>query len=340
MASAGADGHSISPADLDRIDHDLRRLRVGDRESPVVVGVSGGADSLGLLLLAHAALGEQCLAATVDHELRTGSADEAEHVARICAERGICHVILRGAMKDRVGRTRNLSHRARELRYRLLEEYRVAAGAGWIATAHHAEDQLETLIMRLNRGAGVGGLGGIRETSGRVIRPVLEWRRATLVRIVTDAGVRWIGDPTNEDERYDRARLRKELGRIDWLDPGRVAYSAHNLQAADEALSWAADRLLGRFCLLEADSALYRWTPMPKELQRRIVRRCILHVDPNADCGKLPLTRLQLALLNEEKATLGKVLCEPKRRLENGRAWREWVFRPAPPRRMPTPTQS
>ena len=236
-------------------------------------------------------------------------------------------------MMPRVGRTANLSHRARELRYRLLEEHRAAIGATCVATAHHADDQLETMIMRLNRGSGVEGLSGIREAVGQIIRPVLEWRRSALEAVVERAGMRAVVDPTNTDERFDRARLRKQLADATWLDAERAAHSAHCLQAAEEGLRWAADRMFADHCELLPDRAVFTWTPAPKELLRRWLTRCVLHVDPNASPDKLALARVSIALLREEQTMIGDVLCTPSRVLRDGHRWREWTFRKAPPRR-------
>ena len=108
-----------------------------------------------------------------------------------------------------------MSARARALRYALLEAEADAAGASYIATAHHADDQLETLIMRLGRGSGVSGLAGVRAASGRVIRPLLGWRRAALAAIVAAAGIDPIQDPSNVSDRFERARLRKKLATDD-----------------------------------------------------------------------------------------------------------------------------
>ncbi|MEH3035782.1 MAG: tRNA lysidine(34) synthetase TilS [Sphingomonas adhaesiva] len=321
-------------AAVERFRATFRRLRPTDREAPVVVAVSGGADSLALLLLVHGEIGAGCLAATVDHGLRPEAAQEAAYVAGLCAGRGISHVTLRDALPDRAGATANVSARARALRYRLLETYRARAGAAWIATAHHADDQVETLVMRLNRGAGVGGLAGIRETNGCVIRPLLEWRRDTLAGIVAAAGWEAVEDPSNSDERYDRARLRASLGGVDWLDREQVAFSAHNLAAADEALDWAADDLFARQCRGDAAGVSYVWRAAPRELQWRLVARCVRAVAPESAPGKAALVRTALALLRGERVTVADVLCSVRRMpQEDGGIAALWRFERAPPRR-------
>ena len=305
---------------------DLARLCDPARDR-VLVAVSGGADSLALLLLAREALGDRCLAATVDHRLRPESGVEAAQVAAICAVRAIPHATLSAPLPDRTGRTANLSARARALRYRLLEAHADASRCAVIATAHHADDQLETVIMRLNRGAGVAGLAGVRARSGRVIRPLLGWRRAELAAIAADAGLSPVEDPSNTDPRFDRARLRRALAQADWLDPGRVAASAKALADAEDALAWTTDLLGQSRCAFVPSAAVLRPENLPFELQLRLVERCIRHVDPDAAPDGPTLVRAIERLAADCPGTLGAVayrVCA-----------REWRFTPAPPRQRP-----
>ena len=207
------------------------------------LAVSGGPDSLALLLLANAAFAGQVEAATVDHGLRAENADEAAVVAHICREMGVEHRVLR--VEVAAG---NLQAEARIARYTALagwlEERKLAA----LATAHHGDDQAETLLLRLNRGSGVAGLAGVRArgvvpgTAIPLLRPLLGWRRGELADIVAAAGLAPAQDPSNTDDRFDRARLRKVLARAGWLDIPALAASAAHLADADAALDWAARR--------------------------------------------------------------------------------------------------
>lgn len=299
-----------------------------------LVALSGGPDSTALLLLIAgiAAYINQPHAATVDHGIRAASSAEAGAAADLCRAAGIPHAILRGPLPERAGATTNLSARARELRYTLLAEHAEAIGARWIVTAHHADDQLETLVMRLNRGSGVRGLAAIRHRSDRIVRPLLHWRRAELASLVEACGVTAVNDPSNVDDRFDRARLRKDLAGIDWIDPLMVSRSVAALGEADDAMEWMADQLEAEHCQFGDGAAWMKHLGIPSELARRLVERCLRHVDPGIAIRGGDLTRLVAALERTDSGTLGRVRCShaftaaPVPQML-------WTFRQAPPRR-------
>jgi len=158
------------------------------REPALAVAVSGGPDSLALMLLAHAVPGLTVTALTVDHGLRPEAAEEARFVAALAAARGIAHHILPVRVED-CGQ--GVQAAARAARYAALGGWCASAGVGLLATAHHADDQAETLLMRLARGAGVGGLAGIRRKRSGWSHPppqpasIRSTTRPTAARIMT-----------------------------------------------------------------------------------------------------------------------------------------------------------
>jgi tRNA(Ile)-lysidine synthase len=301
---------------------DVARLTGGDTAHRLGFAVSGGPDSVSMLLLAAAAFPDRVEAATVDHRLRPESADEARFVARLCADLGVPHVILPLAVLPEG----NISNEARKARYAALADWADTAKIDWIMTAHHADDQRETLLMRLNRGAGVAGLSGIRARQGRVIRPLLHWRRSDLVALVVDAGIAAIDDPTNRDDRFDRARLRKMLADIDWIDPIALATSADALADADAAIEWALEGLAQVHIDTEQETTTFdrQTIDAPPEIIRRLVLRCLRIVDPEANPRGTALSRFVETLDGGSTATLGNIL---------GRGGKIWHFSPAPPRR-------
>jgi tRNA(Ile)-lysidine synthase len=296
----------------------------------LLVAVSGGADSLALLLLAHRVLGERCLAATVDHGLRPAAAAEAAFVAGLCRRHGIAHRVLREPLPERAGRTANVSARARALRYRLLEGERARTGAAAIATAHHGDDQIETMVMRLNRGAGVSGLAGIRVRGGHIVRPLLGWRRDELAAIVTACGIEAVDDPSNRDDRYDRARLRKALAGAGWIDPDGWAWSAKALGDAEDALAFAAAHLFEQRGEHGVGHAGFDPGGLPFELRRRLTLAAMRRLDPAVDPRGSALAKLVETLDSGRTATLGGIRAEVRAGADGRIRWR---FAKAPPRR-------
>lgn len=302
-----------------RFTRDLTALTGGD-DAVLGIAVSGGPDSLALLLLAEAACPGKVRAATVDHGLRTEAAAEAEMVAKICAARGIPHSILRPSAPI----TGSMQSAARTARYALLERWREDAGIDWLLTAHHADDQAETLLMRLNRGSGVAGLSAIRARRGRIIRPLLGWRRGELADIVAAAGLAPVDDPANRDFRFDRARVRAAIAGADWLYPERLAHSAALIGEAEDALEWVTARLAAERITGDEDGLTLDAAGLPAELQRRLLVGAIARLDPGAAPRGGEIDRLIAQLTAGNKATIGHLM------LSGGDRWR---LGPAPPRR-------
>ena len=305
---------------IDRFSADLDAL-IGDHPGGVGLAVSGGADSLALLLLGHAALAGRVRAATVDHELRPEAADEAAFVATVSARLGVEHDILRPA-EPIVG---NIQSSARRARYSLLEEWRLAHRLDWLVTAHHADDQAETLLMRLNRGSGVGGLSAIRAVNGVILRPLLGWRRAELEAIVSQAGIEPVDDPSNRDERFDRVRMRRQLAQADWIEPLGLARSAAALAEAEEALNWAAERFWDQRSTSTKGSVQLDLDEVPPELRRRLVYRALQTLRPGLEVRGGDLSRFISALETGGCSTLAGV---------KGEGALPWRFTLAPERRV------
>jgi len=289
------------------------------------LAVSGGPDSLALLLLAHAAMPDRIEAATVDHGLRPESASEAAMVAELCAAYGIPHRILSVRVANG-----NLQDKARAARYAALGKWMDERSLGALATAHHADDQAETFIMRLNRGSGVSGLAGVRArgtvpgTPHVVLRPLLGWRRAELGGIVSAARLEAVNDPSNRDPRFDRVRIREALRKADWLDVQAITASAAHLADAEAVLQWAAQREWTEAVRVGEGEISYAPTA-PVAVRLRVLARAIamLGAEPRVGSVALLLQKLQ----NGRDATLGGVVA----RVGKDR----WILRKEPPRRVP-----
>ena len=297
---------------------------------PVGLAVSGGPDSLALLLLAAAARPGLVEVAAVDHALRPESRAEAEMVGALCKRLGVPHTILTVEWPEKP--ETGIQERARFHRYRLLGDWASERGLRALLTAHHIDDQAETVMMRLLRGAGVSGLAGMRRvvnvpgTQIALVRPLLGWRHRELEDVCKAAGLTPVDDPSNADDQFERARIRKAMADAEWLDAKSVALSAGNLAQADAALRWAANLEWNRAVTNGGGQLVYRPTDAPREIRRRIVRRAVLGLATEGRGSEIrgaELDRLLAVLANGRKATLRGVVCS---------GGEEWRFAKAPPR--------
>ena len=314
---------------LERFRRDLGALVAPG--TPIGLAVSGGPDSVALLLLAAQVRPLEVEVATVDHALRPGSRSEAETVAELCARLGVPHTILTASWHEKP--ESGLQERARLMRYQLLGGWARERGVRALLTGHHLDDQAETFLMRLSRGAGVKGLAGMRAIAQgaaggvAVVRPLLAWRHSELEAVCAAAGVNPVEDPSNRDDQFERVRMRKALADADWLDPSSVAQSAAHLAEADAALHWATTIEWQRGVAQEGGQIVYRPGSAPREIRRRIIRRAILALATEgggAEPRGRELDQLLAALRTGRRATLRGVLCI---------GGPEWRFTRAPARR-------
>lgn len=330
----GVRASALPPGEVERFRTDLATVlgRPLSGSEVLALAVSGGADSMALLALGHAAFPGQVVAATVDHGLRAAAADEAAMVAAWCAGVGLPHATLAA---DRAIGPSDIQAGARAMRYDLLEAWAVGAGATLLATAHHADDQAETFLMRAARGSGPAGLAGIRACRALgaidLIRPLLGWRRAALRALVEAHGIPFVDDPSNSDERFERVRVRRLLAAEPWLDPLQLAQAAAHAAEVDGALADLAERLWHHHATLAGETVQLVLPDVPRELCRRVARRAIEHVRAAAGIDRPAFDKasniesLLDALERGKSATHGGVLASVKRQI--------WHFRPAPPRR-------
>ena len=314
---------------VDRFRADLDGLI--DPGARIGVAVSGGPDSIALLLLAAAARPGLIEAATVDHQLRDGSGEEAAEVASLCAKIHVPHRILPAVWKHKP-RT-GIQRKAREERYRLLGDWAKQNDLVAIATGHQLDDQAETFVMRIARGVGVNGLAGMRRVSPvpghstmQLLRPLLGWRRDELDSICAAAGIVPAADPSNEDRKFERVRVRKALASADLFDPEAIARSATVLGQADIALDWATDRVWAENVDASDSEIVMHVEGIPGEIQRRLVRRAVRMMAREGQATDLrgrELDVLLATLRSKRQSTLRGVLCA-------GGA--EWRFIPAPNR--------
>jgi tRNA(Ile)-lysidine synthase len=275
--SAAEAAQPVSAAETNKL------LKPLAQASALVLAVSGGADSTALLVLAarwRAArkTGPTLVAVTIDHGLRTESAAEARAVKRLARRFGVRHRTLRwSGQKPKTG----LQQAARIARYGLLAAFARTLRANHILTAHTLDDQAETVLIRMTRGSGISGLGGMRsmtplalagrmlsrsqrplhspggpmqpklqptrreKTRGELllVRPFLGIAKARLIATVQAADIPHVEDASNRDPRFARSRLRALMPALarEGLDAGRLALFARRVQRAETALEAAVD---------------------------------------------------------------------------------------------------
>jgi tRNA(Ile)-lysidine synthase len=247
-------------------------------------------------------------------------------VATIAAGLGVPHVTL----AVDVPRAASVQAAARGARYAAMAGWCDANTVRWLMTAHHADDQAETLLMRLSRGSGLGGMTGIRARRGveghavTLLRPLLGARKAELVALVAEAGIGAVDDPSNRSDAYDRTGVRALLAG-GGLDAAGVVATAAHLAEAEAALQWTADEAWAGRASVAREAITLDARGLPAELVRRLVLRAFREIRGGEPDGP-SLQRL----LAGQGGTLGGV------QAEGGPLWR---FRPEPPRKMRTSTE-
>jgi tRNA(Ile)-lysidine synthase len=270
------------------------------REPALLLAVSGGPDSTALLLMAAEwATGRptpELFAATVDHGLRTESAAEAERVSALAARLGVPHATLVWEGEKPSAR---LQERAREARYALLVAQARAVGARVVVTAHHLDDQAETVLMRLTRGSGLSGLAGMAARSRRgeldIARPLLTVSKAELVAFCQLRGVAYARDPSNTDPRFARPRLRAiaETLAAGGLDAPALARLARRAATVEAALTAKTAEAEARLWLIETGRCDARaLAEEPAEIVRRLLTLAVAKVS-KADAARLPLEAME-----------------------------------------------
>ena len=234
---------TLTPAE--RIRAALDRCGV-TRDFPLIVGVSGGGDSLALALILYDLGYGNMTAITVNHGLRPEAAKEAKQVGRWLKAAKIPHQIL---TYKGVPPISDVEARARQLRYGLLREYASRRKIAALAIAHTLEDKAETFLLRLGRGSGLYGLAAMDEENDmdglRILRPCLDVRRAELRAYLTARGQPWIDDPMNDDARYARVKIRRLLPDMEsaGIPIGRIALAAFHLRRVKKLVEQQAAAL-------------------------------------------------------------------------------------------------
>lgn len=301
----------------------IQRTDMLPHQEKVVVGVSGGPDSLCLLDVMYG-LGYPLVVAHLDHQLRPESGKEARYVRKIAKQYGLRSFIERADVRSAAGKGRSLEEAARLMRYDVLVRVAKKAKARYVAVGHTADDQAETVLMHLLRGAGPAGLRGmlprtpldrwvgLSDSEGiLLIRPLLEISRKQTEAHCQAVGLLPMEDPSNLDQTFFRNRLRHELlPLLESYNPGiRGVLCRTGKVMAD--VSALLDDLTSEMWLQVVRPAgegvlalqVEPFRGLPVALQRSVVRRAILELRP--ECRDIGYPSVARVLSCVEKAQQG-----------------------------------
>lgn len=256
--------------------------------SRIAVGVSGGADSLCLALFLNQWAKEKNVsltALTVNHNLRSEAAAEAEQTHNLLAKYGIEHHTL---VNQTTVPQSGIESYARQVRYQLLTTYCSQNGIEFLFLAHHLSDQAETFLLRLSKSSSLKGLSGMRPQTRlngvSLCRPFLGVKKEALTEALLNRQIDWAEDKMNQDTRFERVRWRQFLPNLEkaGLSLDAVSQSMRRLARADEALDFYAQAFIQKEVWIDfrgfARVPFDKWQKRPQEEKIRIMEllvRCI-----------------------------------------------------------------
>lgn len=279
----------------------------------VCVAVSGGSDSMALTLLTNEWAKRnsvEFIALTVDHRLRVEAKDEAIQVSKWLSKYGITHKTLtyQGEIP-----TSNIEAIAREYRYKLLCDYVKENQIDYLFVAHNMDEQVETFFLNLSRGSGVYGLCGMQKISikndVKIVRPMLEFTKNEIKEYLNSQNQIWIEDPSNQDDKYKRVRIRKLKSLLEDLDLSseRLSKTMQNMERAKETFEFFVDECIknsvssnDKNIIINRDRFIY----YPSEIGLRVLAYIIQNLSNNTYPPRFE--SLEMLYQKIRKKTLGK----------------------------------
>jgi len=295
------------------------------KNSPFVIAVSGGPDSMALTALSYVLMREKnykIFFVLVDHGIRSNSHKEALQVKKLLKINNIDLKILRNKKKI----VSNIQKNARDIRYSLLIKYCKKNKAQSLLTAHHQDDQIETFLIRLSRGSGVEGLSSMSETTKlkhgvNLIRPFLEFEKIQLNYISNKVFGKTFKDPSNKNKNFLRTNIRdlKKILQNKGLNFEKIIRSIKNISSSKEAINFYVAKSIKKFVKFRKKETilnLKQFRKEPKEIRFRIINNI---VKKRTNSYYPPRSEKVLNLINNfqtnnlKKCTLGGCIFERKR---------------------------
>lgn len=300
-----------------RVHQSLGKHVLLDDATPVVVGVSGGIDSV-VLLHVLIELGVNAHVLHVNYHLRGVESDGDETFVRdLCANLGVPVEVYHAEPEWLANASTSVQDAARVMRYEHFERLARHVGANAVAVAHNQDDQTETILMHLARGTGISGFAGMPEhrpisngSSVTLLRPLIRVERREIVEFASSRGIRWREDVSNSDDKYTRSRVRRELrpsfdavfGDRGWANVAQSARRAAEGSRADDA---DLAQLMLDGVLASGSFAVRTLASVPAGVQHRIILECLRRWLPLAP--RTESTILEIASLVDRPAGSEKV---------------------------------
>ena len=282
----------------------------------IALAVSGGRDSMALMYLvyrwkAHLALNIKIEVLTVDHNLRKAAQDECRFVQKIAKNYGFRHKVLtwqHGHIET------SIQEKARNARYQLMLDYAREENIDTILTAHTSDDNIETFIMRLAKGSGLDGLKSINkirhEDGIQIERPLLSLSRSITTEILRSMGNEWVDDPTNDDESFERVKIRNNISSLSSfnISSSNLTKTIQRLARAHESISFFTDLLSQELVELSelgyADVNFDKLRNYPKEIILRVFAKALTDING----GTVSLSSLEAVFAELIKTERSKTL--------------------------------
>lgn len=266
----------------------LQEIKKHVKHGKYVLAVSGGRDSIALanacVELKSSDSGYEFLVVHVEHGLRDEeSYRDAKFVEKFCSNRKLPFQVKHVNVLERVKKYgESIEEAARKLRYDILFAVANEYGANRVITAHHANDQAETVLLRLIRGAGSKGLGAMHIDNGSVLRPLLGCTREEIECYCKDNNLQWVDDSSNENVEFSRNFLRKEvfplLKKLNSHVVNVLCQAAGHLQEDEDCLTGLANEYFDKM-VKGNDLSVMEWEKIPLAIRKRVLRQWLLQFD-------------------------------------------------------------